>query len=267
MLTEEEAMVIEEELHRVADDPFAKHHIDHLSPSSMNCYIAQPSFWTLKYLFRDQFKDTVGPSAWRGHAVEAGVDMWLMTQPDKRNAADAFVAALIRYEVDAQGDLSEDVEKERQNIKPMVAQAVDALFHKPVPDARQVEIAYWIDGIEVPVQGFIDYVWPDECLDLKSTLRMPTELPGAHARQVATYTKAKGRPCGLLYVTPKKYEFKHLVDVDTHIRYLAKQANAIRNLLWACDTREEVAKFFVPDFDHFYWNREDARTAAAKIWR
>jgi hypothetical protein len=248
-------------------DPFAHHKIDHLSPSSLNTYIAQPSFWILKYLYKDVFKDQVGPSAWRGHAVEAGVDMWLMTQPDKRNLEDATAAAHTRYEIDAQGEIKDDIDKERKNIEPMMWQAVSALHDKPVPDARQVEIEYWIDGIEVPVQGFIDYVWPTECLDLKTTLRMPSEVSGAHARQVAIYTAAKKRPCGLLYVTPSKFSFKPCVDVDTHLKYIERQAKTIRNLLWACDSRDDAAKFFLPDWDSFYWNRDEARDAAAKIWR
>ena len=117
------------------------------------------------------------------------------------------------------------------------------------------------------MQGFIDYVWPTECLDLKSTLRMPSEVPASHARQVSIYSKAKGRPCGLLYVTPTKHDFKPVVDIDTHLNYAHRQARAIRNLLWACDSRERVAEFFLPDFDHFYWKRDEAKQAANLIWR
>lgn len=248
-------------------DPFAKFQIEHLSPSSLNMYIEQPAFWLMKYLYRDTFKDVVGPSAWRGNAVEAGVDMWLMTQPPKRNLSACISAAMARYEMDAQGDLSDDVEKERKNVSLILQQAIEALADEPVPDARQVEINLWLDGIEVPVQGFIDYVWPDKCLDLKTTLRMPSEVPGSHARQVSTYTAAKGRPCGLLYVTPTKHKYQHIVDVDTHLAYLAKQAKAVRNLLWVCDNREQVAKFFLPDLDHYWFKRDEAKAAANAIWR
>jgi PD-(D/E)XK nuclease superfamily len=248
-------------------DPFAKHNIDHLSPSALNCYLEQPAFWVMKYLYRDRFKDEVGPSAWRGHAVEAGVDLYLMTQPPKRNLSACIEAAGIRYELDAQGDLADDVEKERKNVTLILQQAIEALGDTPVPDARQVKIELWFDGIEVPVQGFIDYVWPEGCLDLKSTLRMPSEIPHNHARQVSIYTKAKERPCGLLYVTPTKSKLQHVVDVDKHLAYLERQAKAIRNLLWVCDDREQVAQFFLPDPDHFYWKRDEAKQAAETIWR
>jgi len=247
------------------DNPFAKFQIDHLSPSSLNCYIEQPASWVMQYLYN--MRDGGSPAMWRGSAVEAGLDVFLKTTPEKRNVEDCIPAAWVRYEMDAQGDLSDDVAKERANIEPILREACIALADRPIPDATQAKIEIWLDGIEVPIIGFIDFVWPDDCLDLKTTTRMPSEVSGNHARQVATYAKAKQRPCHLLYVTPKKHEFKPVVDIEPHLKYLAKQAMTIRNLLSAVETKEQAAKFFLPDYDHYRWNQEAAREAALNIWR
>jgi len=246
-------------------DPFAKFQIDHLSPSSLNCYLNEPAMWVLRYLYK--FNDRAGPNAWRGNAVEAGVNVWLKNVTAKRNIDKSIAAALDRFERDAQGEISDKIEKELKAIPRIVQKAIEALHDRPIPDATQAPIEIWFDGIEVPVTGFIDYVWPKECIDLKSTLSMPSEPKEAHCRQVSVYSKAKGRPCHLLYATPTKYDFKQCVDIDKHLNYAHRQARSIRNLLWVCSCKEQVAEFFLPDFDNYVWDRDETKEAAAQIWR
>jgi len=249
----------------MADDPFAKFQIDHLSPSSLNCYLDEPAMWVLRYLYK--FKDRAGPFAWRGNAVEAGLAVWLQNVPAKRNLDASIAAALARFEQEAQGEISDKIEKELKGIPRMVQQAINALHDRPIPDAVQAPIKIWFDDIEVPVKGFIDFVWPEECLDLKSTFSMPSEPKEAHCRQVAVYTKAKERPCRLLYVTPTKHDFKPCVDIDKHLNYAHRQARSIRNLLWVCNSKEQIAEFFLPDFDNYVWDRDETKEAANLIWR
>ena len=59
-------------------DPFERHGIDHISPSSLRLYKEAPAAWIGKYLLKAP--DEVGPGAWRGLAVEAGVDQFLYGQ-------------------------------------------------------------------------------------------------------------------------------------------------------------------------------------------
>src|ERR1700756_2212716 len=54
---------------------FERHGINHLSPSSINCWINAPSLWVLERLIG--FKSPVGVGAHRGTAVEAGVSAGL----------------------------------------------------------------------------------------------------------------------------------------------------------------------------------------------
>ena len=61
-----------------SSDPFERHGIDHLSPSSLRLWRDAPAVWIGKYLLRAP--DEVGPGAWRGKAVEAGVDQLLYGQ-------------------------------------------------------------------------------------------------------------------------------------------------------------------------------------------
>ena len=97
-------------------NPFTKFGIDHLSASSLNCYAEEPAFWTVCYLHG--YKDEAGAKAWRGHGVEAGLDLWLY----RRDYQEAEKAALARFETDALGDLTENVDLERKSIGGMLEQ-------------------------------------------------------------------------------------------------------------------------------------------------
>ena len=214
----------------------------------------------MKYLHG--FKDEVGPSAWRGSAVEAGLDLWLY----KRDLKAAHEAAIARFEIDAVGLADDATDKERKAIPDMLEIATGLLVNKPEPSARQLKIEHWFDGIEVPIIGYVDYVWPDEGYDLKTTMRMPSDVPGNHARQGALYSTATGKPWKFLYITPKKGEIKPLDNAVMHLKHLETSARAIRRILNVSNNKTDIAHIFVPDFDHYFFKREAAREAAAQIW-
>src|SRR5512143_798009 len=129
-------------------DPFSRHGIDHLSPSSLNLYAEQPAMWALKYLHN--FDEGGNARMWRGSAVEAGVDHWLY----RRDADAATTAALAFFEHEAVGEITDELDKERANIPSMLDQAITMLHNRPEPTGRQFKVEYWIDDIEIPVIGF-----------------------------------------------------------------------------------------------------------------
>lgn len=243
---------------------FAHHNIKHLSASSLALYRNQPSLWVLQYLYG--VKGEVGPAAWRGSAVESGVDWAVMRPGDDFSVA--LAKALDRFETDAQGESSNDVEMERNSIEPMLHQAVSIMKPLGMPIARQVKIEHWIDGIEVPVIGYIDYIYEDALVDLKTTNRMPSEPRPDHTVQVAIYKAAKQRAPKLAYVTSKKAEMKTLTDeqLEQGMWTAIKSAHAVRALLSAVGSREQAAALFVPDFTSYFWN-DALITEALHIWR
>lgn len=245
-------------------DPFQKHGITHLSPSSINTFAAQPSFWAFKYLLKHT--DSAGPSAWRGSAVEAGLDYWLA-----KGGIDGQrqKAAIARFELEAGGEIRDDIDKERVAILPMLEQAVEALKDEVPPEFRQLDVEYRIDGIEVPIVGKIDYEWSDYGLDLKTVKRMNAGIPDGHGRQISLYQAARKKPYKLLYVTEKKYEFKELTkeESERHLRHLAWYAHNIRRGLATFGDKEELARIYPPDFTSFYWKNEESRKIAKDIWQ
>ena len=240
-------------------NPFERFELSHLSASSLNCYMEEPAYWALVYLHK--YRDEAGAAAWRGSAVEAGLDHWLF----KRDLPAASQAALIRFELDAMGEADDKTEKERQLITKMLEQACLALQTYPEPTVRQFKIEHWFDGIEIPLIGFVDYEFGDRGIDLKTTRRMPTEMWPRHSRQLALYAAARGKPYSALYVTDKRHDIKSVDSPATHVKRLEWSAHSIRRLLSVFPDKHDAARIFAPNFESFYWNPM-AIEAAKGIW-
>lgn len=231
-------------------NPFEKHSINWLSPSSLNLYAANPSLWVGRYMMG--WKDEMGPAGHRGTSVETGLDLWLF----ERDPAKAEIVALNRFADLTGGQADEDHGAERAMIPGMLAQAILALKHVPKPVGRQLKIEHWANGVEVPIIGYVDYLWEEYGIDLKTTKACPSSIKPDHGRQVATYAAAKQRPFKVLYVTAKKSNLITLSDNEAamHLRDLERQARAIRHLLARSDDGADAAKFFAPDPSDFRWS-------------
>lgn len=243
-------------------NPFERHNITHLSPSSLNLYAANPSLWVGRYLLA--WQDEFGPAAARGTAIEAGLDLWLF---DRAKASEAEAVALANFADRTGGLADDDHEAERANIVPMLKQAILALVDVPVPIGRQMKIEHYANGIEVPVIGYVDYLFESFGLDLKTTKACPSSIKADHARQVAVYAESKQRPWKVLYVTAKKSALYELGTEDQVIalRDLERQARAVRHLLKHSFDATEAAKFFAPVLDDFRWSPKTVEAANA-LW-
>ena len=251
----------------MASDPFAKHGIAHLSPSAINTFAAQPSYWALKYLLNHR-DDEGNARMWRGSAVEAGLDHWAY----KKTRTAAHAACLARFEEEAVGLADDLTDKERGDLPKFLDNAIGATealepYCSP-PTSRQLKVEHWFDGIEVPVIGYTDYEWEDEGLDLKTTRRLPRTVPAGHARQVSLYTAARKKPYKLLYVTPTKCAILEPTanEFQASLKQLEWYAHIIRRALSISSDPEAIARLYPPDFSHFYWSDDGAKERAREVW-
>jgi len=238
-------------------NPFERHGIKHLSPSSLNLYAANPCLWVGRYLAG--WQDEMGPAGHRGSAVESGLDHWMF----QRDGVAATAVALNRFADLTGGQADGEHEAERANVVPMLTQAIAALKDFSTPVGRQFKVEYWANGCEVPIIGYIDYLWEDFGLDLKTTKACPSSIKADHGRQVALYAEARKRPFKVLYVTGKKSALYDLNPEDqaTSIRDLERQARAVRHLLNKSDNAEDAARFFAPDTSDFRWSPKTIEAA------
>jgi hypothetical protein len=243
-------------------DPFERHGVRYLSPSSLNLFQNEPALWTLRYLFG--LKDDSGPAAKRGSAVEAGMDVILY----EGTVEEAHKVALDNFALNTGGLADAEHEKERALIPGMLTMAIEASSKFPKwPNSRQLRVEHRFEGIEVPVIGYVDYLWQDWGLDLKTTQRMPNSPKADHVRQIALYAAAKQRPFKLLYVTDKRHSLFSVEpeDLDVMLADMRRIALSLRKILAKSDCREEVTEFFNPNWDSFYWS-DEARKEASRIW-
>lgn len=226
--------------------------VHHLSFSSIALFKNAPAVWCIEKLMG--IRSEVGPAAWRGTAVEAGVDLGVM-RTDCEDM-ECLSVALQNFAMNSAGEISEAIDKERANIEPMLKLALSKMREHPMPVARQLKIDGVLDDVPIPIIGYIDYSYEDKLIDLKTTLRMPSEPKPDHIMQVALYRKKTNKTPSLLYVTPKRVEFytPSSEALDTAMNELCVSAKALCRALDTFSTPEDMARCYAPNFDSFYWS-------------
>jgi hypothetical protein len=99
--------------------------------------------------------------------VEAAVDAIVL---DEISDDEAIERAKHAFETEAQGEISPEIDKQRRAIPKMVRQAAAVFRRLGEPVARQHRVEVWVDGIEVPIIGYADYVYPEFVVDLNAKI-------------------------------------------------------------------------------------------------
>lgn len=231
-------------------NPFEKHGIDHLSYSQANLFRQQPLAWVVRYLY--QVRDDGGPAAWRGRAVEKGLDGYLYTG----NVEHGLMLAIQEYEHLAQGLADDKAAAERDNVPEIYKQAIHAMRGMGTPVHRQRRHEIKLPGLSVPVIAYTDYEWEDRGIDLKTTLRMPSSPSASHVAQMSLYSYATDKPFSLVYCTPKKNAMYPVTEgmALPAFKALHRTFLSMQKVLEMCDSKEQAAHIFAPDFEHYAWN-------------
>jgi hypothetical protein len=253
---------------------FEKHGIDHLSPSSLNTWINAPSLWVLEKLLK--FRGNMGAAGHRGTATEAGVSAGLF---DHALSEDECVA--VAYPVfDKLTALSGDPkrETERAAIAGMVRQGL-ALRSHGVPiranaparfgSGEQHKVEIRLEGVGVPIIGYLDWLYPEEVLDLKTTMRVPSGMSETHLRQATVYKHAHmDRRVRFFYVSDKKAE-KHTLtreQFDLATRELTQAAQRLERFLGLSGDARELAAVVPHSSESFYFNDPTTRAKAVEVF-
>ncbi|MFG1302131.1 PD-(D/E)XK nuclease family protein [Xanthobacter sp. V3C-3] len=235
---------------------FEKHGIRHLSASSLGLWRENPGLWSLKYL--GGMKDDAGPAAWRGSAVEGG----MLALLHGRELAEAKEKALSAFDATCQGELSDEIAAERALISPML-DVIATMPKQPSPlVASQIKVECWLDEVDAPLIGYIDFVFEDgTVLDLKTTKACPSSAKAPHVRQVSAYMLARRTDLGgLVYVTGKKFANYGITpeERDFAIKDLTRDALSLQRFLERFDTPMQAMDVLPMNTDDFRWS--DAAT-------
>lgn len=233
-------------------NPFEKYGIEHLSYSQANLYAQQPLAWAVKYLWN--VKDDGSPATWRGRAVEKGLDVYLFSG-DVRNG---LLTSITEYD-NLCGGLADDKSlAERDNVPEIYKQAINAMQCRGTPLHRQRRHEIKLPGLAVPVLAFTDYEYADCGIDLKTTLRMPSNPSAGHVAQMALYSYATDLQFSLVYCTPKKFAVYPVTQemAIPAFKRLHRTFLSMQKVLEMCDSREQVAHLFSADFEHYTWSAD-----------
>ncbi len=228
----------------------ALHGIHHLSPSSINAYVAQPAAWVMERLL--QRRAPVSSAAHRGTAAEAGIVMGLL---DPTAAITECVAhALTTFDQLTVLSADPSVAKERDGIPGMVATAIPELRQYGVPQT-QMRVDRQIPGMPAPIVGYLDLHWPEHglTLDIKTTHRIPSEISTNHARQVGLYVHSTNHQARVAYCSPKRIAVYALVDAVRPVEEAVTIAERMDRFLAISPDPKVLAALLVPDADHYFY--------------
>lgn len=241
-----------------------RHGMKHFSAST--CALAENDMALLLMKLKG-VRNSVGSAAHRGSAAEHGVAMGLMDLSVP--VADCQAAAV--KEFDRLTALSADAnrEKEREAVPGIVEQALAELRPYGVPSHTQYKIEWAHPDVPLPFIGYADFFWEEAgiIVDLKSQLRLSSEISTSHARQVSLYCGAisdnlDGR---VTYATPKKAATYQVENMREHVGTLVKIAQRIERFLSISDDIDELCGLVIPNTSLFYYD-PPTRQAAYEIF-
>ncbi len=255
-------------------DSFRRHGIDHLSASSLNLWAAQPALWVMERLLGR--RTPMGITAARGKSVEHGVHVGLLNPAKPADECVAEAEREFSRLTALAGDPRRD--EERPKIAGYVRGALAELRQYGIPDAYQHRVEVRLDGLPVPIIGFIDWRFSQHGLivDLKTSERFPSEIGNGHGRQGAVYASAHGNfGMRFAYAKPapgkkdpqqvKVYEMSG-DEVRRHLAALRVIALSLGRFLAVSNDARELAGLIVPDFDSFWWSDPSARAAGREVF-
>lgn len=250
-------------------NPFETHGIRHLSASNLNKYTASPAAWCLSYLLKE--REPTNAAMARGTAIEAGISDALFTGATDLDRAVKIALAAFDREMALSTELPEKKAKERANIADSVAHGVAALLRFGVPEkpvGRQHKIEVDV-GVEVPCIGYLDFKYPGDIVDNKSTMRIPSQISASHARQGAIYGRAHGNHAiHFCYESPKRAVVLPLekADADRHFAAVCHIAQTMRRFLALSTDAHELCGLVCPDYESFYFSNSQTRATAARVF-
>ena len=239
---------------------FEKHKLNHTSASQINMYANCAGAWCAKYLFGAKF--TFGNAARAGVLVEdAIVNILARDMPIE----DAISRAKGDYNKSiAIGAKPSDI-KRGEAIEGMIRNAIEELKPLGKPDFAinkvtgiisqiAIELNCNGDGWRLPIIGYVDFIYPDLNLivDLKTTMKMPSEMSVEHYRQGAIYKKATGFDVRFLYVTGKKTAWHDIGEIDHTLSEIKSILNRQEKMLRLDSV--DIKEFVPVNKGSYYWS-------------
>ena len=240
------------------------------SHSELWMYSTDPAAWLLRYELG--VRGGTNANMARGNAVEHGLELLLTDEFGVMTIDTAIekAVALFRKETTLVVD-AEQRDKVAEQIPDFVKQSYEAFqqFGKCISTQNRMELDL---GVGLPILGFDDFEFAGEpklSVDLKTTTRIPSELPDMAMQQASIYQAMKpDHKIMFVYATPKKWKVFEIEKADTLpvLEDVKKRAKAMLTMRGLTNDPKELATLFAPSYSSFYWNDPIMRVEAKRIF-
>ncbi len=244
-----------------SNNPFKVHNINYLSPSSINTYISDMPLWTMRYLFK--VKSPSGAGAIRGITEEH-----ILAEKYEKGFFDfqALDSKFIALCCESGVDLNDGRTLKEKDALRSFGTILDENFKYDNLESYQEKVEVQVEDLPIPIMGYVDFLFKDKIVDLKTTNRMPSKPTEAQKRQMALYSMAyPDKKVDLFFVSPKQHRVFTLSSITKYKKQLKKVAFSIQKFLSISEDRHELASLIHPNFDKWEWS-EDMKKEAEKIW-
>jgi len=265
--------------------------LDHYSPSQL---LRPMAVWLFQYVYLNRKQRRaikVGYNAAFGTAVHGAIQAMLTIGADFDEAIDSAYLSFDFHDAPA-SEPEEKREKYRELIPDAVEQGIDLLAERFGGAEEEHKIEVSLDGVELPVIGYIDLCTSDAFCEVKTKAprmgavkkdgtrgwtkaALPAKPQFEHLCQVAVYQKATGLEPHLAYVsatgstlfTPDNCEELQPEYLAFCLEEMRGRAIRRQNLMKVSDDPKVLAGLLDPDFQHpFYWD-EEHKEEAKELWK
>ena len=252
-------------------NPFERFGGGQLSATSMLQFRADPALGVLYLVFG--IREAGSPAMHRGSALDHTIGQMLdenitLDQDSARAMATSHFDQLIENTEETYRP--SDINRERATVEKCLNRCYPIMCDWQAPLSYQHPIKLSLQGIEIPVIGFIDLRYPEAVRELKTSGRPRSSIVDDHAFQVATYAMAIRQESGAWpqafvdYLTPTGMTSYQLRNGKRWVKAVVDTAAGIRTLLDAAPDRDALCASITPDYSHWLWRYRPNSLAAAK---
>ena len=252
-------------------DPFARFGVKHLSATSMLQFRADPALGILYLVYG--IREAGSPAMHRGSALDHTIGQ-MLDEDVTLDHAGASALATEHYDALIEGAeddyRSADINRERKVVSKCLDHCYPVVSEWSAPLAYQHPIRLTLQGIEVPVIGFIDLRYVNVVRELKSSGKPRRGIVDDHAFQVATYAMAIRQETGewpeafVDYLMPSGMSSFQLKNGKRWVRAVVDTAASIRTLLDGAQDKDALCASIQPDYSNWLWRYRPNCLAAAK---
>ena len=246
-----------------SNNPFFNHDIFWLSHSSISTWISSPSKFIAQKLFK--LDDFGSASMHRGTASE-----YALHKKYEEGIFDIQHAENKFNELCNFGGIDfGDATRHKENIQlKEYGNILNKNFNYKNLETYQEKIEIQFDELPIPIIGYIDFVFDDVVVDLKTTARMPSKASASNKRQLSIYAMHyKDKKSEVFYASPKEHKIFEITkqDIEIYQKQVKYIAMSIMKFLSISSDKEELASMVLPDADDWKWSEEMINEVKDKV--